>query len=209
MSDTVNARPNHGCLFDIASEQSGFFTVDQAHTCNFTWRTLLYHTHRGRFRHIRRGLYRLRDFPLSPHEDIVAAWLAAGRDASVISHESALDLLELADVIPNAIHLTVPRSRRGLTVPSGTRVHTSGKPLLPDEVITIDGIRVTTAARTIVDVTEADLAPDQVELAIANALSRGIATPDELAEQAARRGRRVAEEIKRVLRMAKQQAAAS
>ncbi|HEY8742110.1 MAG TPA: hypothetical protein VIU62_03370 [Chloroflexota bacterium] len=41
MSDTLNARPDHGRLFDIASEQSGFFTADQAHTCNFTLLTIV------------------------------------------------------------------------------------------------------------------------------------------------------------------------
>lgn len=200
MSDTPILRPDHGCLFDVASEQSGYFTVDQAHTCNFTWRALLYHTRGGRFRHIRRGLYRLRDFPPSPHEEVVAAWLAVDRDTAVISHESALDLLDLADVIPNAIHLTVPRSRRGLAIPPGACVHTASEPPQPNEVVTIDGVRVTAAARTIVDVTAADLAPDQVELAIANALSRGVATEDELTAQAGRRGDRVADQIDRALR---------
>ena len=204
----MSGRPDHGCLFDIASDQSGFFTADQAHIWGFNWRMLLYHARQGRFRHIRRGLYRLRDFPASPHEEVVAVWLAAGRASAVISHESALDLLDLADIIPDAIHLTAPRSRRGLTVPLGARVHTSSAALRPDEVVMVDGIRVTAAARTIIDVTEADLAPDQVERAVANALARGTATEDELREQGSRRGRRVADQIDGVLPRVRQRATA-
>jgi hypothetical protein len=40
--------------------------------------------------------------------------LAVGKDAAGVSHETALDLLDLSDVIPDTVHLTVPRTRRGL-----------------------------------------------------------------------------------------------
>src|SRR5688572_22180598 len=133
MSDAPSASPDHGCLFDVASEQHGFFTVEQAHTCGFGWRLLLYHVKRGRFVHIKRGLYRLRDYPSSPREEAAAAWLSVGRDDAVVSHESALDLLDLSDVTPNSVHLTVPRRRRGLNPPPGATVHTAILPLQPDE----------------------------------------------------------------------------
>ncbi|MBI3971554.1 MAG: type IV toxin-antitoxin system AbiEi family antitoxin domain-containing protein [Chloroflexi bacterium] len=191
MSDNAHERPDHGCLFDVASEQHGYFTADQAHACSFTWRTLLYHTKRGRFIRIRRGLYQLRDYPSSPHEEVVAAWLAVGREHAVVSHESALDLLELSDVIPDSVHVTVPRSRRGLSPPPGATVHTASRPLRPDEVMTVDGIRVTSAARSIAEAADAGVGPEQIELAVAQALERGLATPDELRRQASTRGRRV------------------
>src|SRR5687768_11843117 len=108
MSDEIPASPDHSCLFDVASEQHGYFTVQQAHGCGFGWRALLHHRKRGRFIHIRRGLYRLRDYPSSPREEVAAVWLAVGKDTAVVSHESALDLLDLSDVIPNSVHITVP-----------------------------------------------------------------------------------------------------
>jgi predicted transcriptional regulator of viral defense system len=200
MSDTQGFGPDHGCLFDVAAEQHGYFTAEQAHACGFTWRTLYYHARRGRFLHLRRGLYRLRDFPASLHEEVVMVWLAAGRDEAVVSHQSALDLLDLADVIPDSVHLTVPRSRRGLAVPPGTVVHTTTRPLAPEEIVTLDGLPLTAAARTIVDVAEADLAPDQVERAVANALARGLATEAELRAQACARSGRVTDRIDRALR---------
>ena len=63
------------------------------------------------------GVYRFRDYPPSPREEVAAAWLAVGQDVAVVSHESALDLWDLSDVIPGAVHLTVPRAQRSLARP--------------------------------------------------------------------------------------------
>src|SRR5665213_1567333 len=101
-------------LFGAASEQAGYFTSAQAHANGYSKQLLAYHAATGRFVRIRRGLYRLRDYPSSPHEEVMAAWLAIGRDTSLVSHESALDLLDLSDVVPTSIHLLIPRTRRGL-----------------------------------------------------------------------------------------------
>lgn len=126
MSDTIaadsvhsRARPDRLCLFGTASEQGGYFTAEQARACGYGFALLSHHAKTGRFIRVRRGLYRLREYPSSPREDVLAAWLALGKDVAVVSHESALDLLDLSDVIPDAAHLTVPRSRaatpRGVT----------------------------------------------------------------------------------------------
>jgi predicted transcriptional regulator of viral defense system len=198
MSDILGGGPDHRCLFDVASEQHGYFTTEQAHACGFTWRALHYHARRGRFVRARRGLYRLRDYPSSPREEVAAAWLAAGREAAV-SLESALDLLELADVTPDAVHLTVPRAGRGLAPPPGVTVHTTLRPLRPDEVTTRDGVRLTAAARSIADAAAGGLGPEQVEAAVAQALRRGLATAEELRAQAGERSRRAAALIERAL----------
>jgi len=81
----------------------------------------------------------------------VAAWLAVGKETAVVSHESALALLDLSDVIPKAVHLTVPRSRRHLPTIPGVKVHTTTRPLGAGDVVERDGVRVTSAARTILD----------------------------------------------------------
>jgi hypothetical protein len=108
MGDAFAARPDYACLFATASEQHGYFTASQVRTCGFKRDLLAYHTRHGRFIRIRRGLYRLRDYPSSPREEVVAVWLAVGKDAAVVSHASALDLLDLSDVVPDLVHLTVP-----------------------------------------------------------------------------------------------------
>jgi predicted transcriptional regulator of viral defense system len=113
-------RPDRLCLFEISSEQSGYFIAEQARACRYSWALLSHHVKSGRFLRVRRGLYRRGEYLSSPRDDVLATWLAVGKDVSVVSHESALDLRDLSDVIPDAAHLTVPRSQRNRpTLPRG------------------------------------------------------------------------------------------
>jgi len=176
----------------MASEHGGYFTAAQARACGFSWALLSHHVKSAHFIRVRRGLYRFREYPSSPREHVLAAWLAVGRDVAVVSHESALDLLGLSDVIPDAVHLTVPRSRRNLPSIPGVRVHTSVRPLRSDERVVRDGIVLTSAARSILDAAEAGMAPEQVEMAVTQAIERGLATEVQLRRGASKRGGRVA-----------------
>lgn len=189
MNDTTT-NPDHAVLFGIASEQAGYFTTAQAHDAGFSSPLIRHHARTGRFMHVARGLYRLRDYPSTPREEVLAAWLRLAPKA-VVSHESALDLLGLSDVIPDAIHLTVPRTFRKLSPLPGVTIHTTTRPLRGDDIMNRDGVRLTSAARTIADVAEAGLAPDQVERAVRSAINRGLATPRQLRAAASNRGRRV------------------
>ncbi len=200
MDDTISANPDYGCLFDMASTQHGYFTSAQARACGLSWERLSGGNRTGRFIRIRRGLYRLRDYPWYPREEVVAAWIGLGKETAVVSHESALDLLELSDVIPNATHITVPRTRRHLATPPGVRIHTTTKPFGPLDVIERDGIRLTSAARTILDAAEAGTAPEQIELAVKQALARGLMTERLLREGADSRSGRVQQLVLGALR---------
>lgn len=71
-------------------------------------------------------------------------WMAAGAEKAVLSHQSALALLDLSDNIPNAVHLLLGR----------------------------------------------ELQPDQLEMAVRQALGRGLLTTRELEEEARRRAER-------------------
>jgi predicted transcriptional regulator of viral defense system len=190
MDDTSERSPDFAALFGAASEQAGYFTATQARAAGYSWPLLSYHAKSGRFIRVARGLYRLRDYPSSPREEVVAAWLRLAPDAA-ISHESALELLDLSDVIPDSIHLTVPRSRRKLVRQSGVTVHTTTRPLGPDDVLTREGVRVTTPERTIVDVAESGIAPEQTVMAIRQAIERRLTTPVRVREAARTRSRRV------------------
>jgi predicted transcriptional regulator of viral defense system len=155
---------DHGCIFAVATGQMGYFTAAQARDCGFSWDLLTRHAQSGRFIRIRRGFYRLRDYPPSPNEDVMAAWLSAGRDA-IGSHESALDLLGLSDVIPDAIHLTVPRQRRYAQHRSGIAVHTTSRELAPVDVMRRQGLPVTSATRSILDSAQYGTGPEQIAVA--------------------------------------------
>lgn len=197
----IAREPDHAGLFEVAAGQRGYFTAAQARACGFAWDLLTYHTQRGRFRRLRRGLYRLRDYPSSPREEVMAAWLAIGAEHAVVSHVSALDLLDLGDVIPSAIHLTVPRAQRHRPHLPGVIIHTTTRPFQPGDVIVRDGVKLTAATRTILDAAEAGTAPEQIELAIHQAIDRAMTTARRLQDGAASRGRRVAQLVADAVRV--------
>src|SRR6059036_2813522 len=99
----VSDRIDHDGLYWIAESQAGYFTAQQALDAGMDRSTLRHHARPGgRYERARRGLYRLRHFPSSPHEHVVAAWLPLRDAGGVVSHESALELYDLSDVIPTA-----------------------------------------------------------------------------------------------------------
>jgi predicted transcriptional regulator of viral defense system len=173
--------PSADELYAVAEDQAGYFTTAQASQAGYSRSLLSHHVKSGKFVRPRPGVYRLARFPGSPNEDLYVAWLEAGPRA-VLSHESALALYDLSDVLPSEIHLILPRnsSRRRPRI----RMHTGA--LCSEDVTTRDGIPVTTVARTIADVAQAGLAEDLVDQAIAEALQRGLVTDERLREQAGR-----------------------
>jgi predicted transcriptional regulator of viral defense system len=122
-------QPDHTCLFQLASSQGGYFTSRQARDCGLDRRHLSYHVKAENYVRIHHGVYRLARYPSSPHEEVMAAWLAAGPDKAVVSHESALQIHGLSDLVPQAIHLTVLRGTRGGRQPSpaAVKIHTTTK----------------------------------------------------------------------------------
>lgn len=166
--------------------QHGYFRVSQAREHGVSSQLLSHYVRQGRCDRVRRGLYRLRGFPSAEHDEMREKWMAVGTEKAVLSHQSALALLELSDVIPDAVHLLVGRRHRGLRRPPGTVIHTR-----PDEeeigTVWREGLPLTAPARTLVDVVE-NLQPEQAEMAVRQALGRGLVTIGELKE-AARRGR--------------------
>ncbi|MGI8439583.1 MAG: type IV toxin-antitoxin system AbiEi family antitoxin domain-containing protein [Thermoleophilaceae bacterium] len=192
-------RPDHSGLDRLAYAQEGYFTSGQAAEMGFSAQLLAHHAHDGRFERVRRGLYRLRDYPTAPHEATREAWLAI-KDRAVVSHESALELHGLSDVIADRIHLTVPREARGTRVRPGVALHTTTTPLSSADVTRRHGLLVSSPARTIVDAAAAGTAPEQIEAAIEQALREGMTTAGQLRRVAAGADRRVADLIDRTLR---------
>ena len=197
--------PDHRRLFEVASEQGGYFTAEQASNCGYSRALLSHHVKSsGTFIRVRRGLYRFRQYPSYSREDVLAAWMAIGKDSSIVSHESALDILGLSDIIPDAVHLTVPRSRRNLPSLPGIKIHTTTKPLQKEDTVTRDGIILTSAQRSIHDAAEAGTAPEQIEMAVTQAIDRGLVRLQSLQEEADKRGRGVSKLITDSLRKVKQ-----
>jgi predicted transcriptional regulator of viral defense system len=181
----MSRAPDYDGLYEIAENQAGYFTASQARDVGFSWERLSSNAKKGLFLRVARGVYRLSRFPGSAFEDLFVAWLRTGRNA-VISHESALSVYGLTDVLPGISHVIVPRtaSRRR----KGIRQHTNQ--LAPDEITRREGLPVTTVARTIADVSVSGLAEEQIQQAIRESLQRGLTSQNELLRHANRRGGR-------------------
>jgi predicted transcriptional regulator of viral defense system len=178
-------RPDFRGLEAGAYEQNGYFTAGQARKHGISSQLLNHHHRQGRFQLVRRGLYRLTGFPTAEHDEMREKWMAVGTDKAVLSHESALALLDLSDNIPNSVHLLVPRRHRGLRRPAGVVLHTRAD---DEELSTVwrDGLPLTAPARTLIDVAD-EIQPEQLSMAIQQALRRGLLTESQLQEDAERR----------------------
>lgn len=191
---------DHNALYRQAEAQAGYFTTRQAVEAGMDRSTLRHHAREGgRYIRVRRGLYRLRNFPTTPHEQVMAAWLPLREAGAVVSHESALELHGLSDLIPDAIHLSLSRTGRGQRRRPGVRLHTLAHAPTQAEMVQIEGVPATRPERTIVDVLESGAQPEQVGMAIDQALKRGLTTPQRLTATASTRTPRVRSFVERHL----------
>ncbi|MDX1998666.1 MAG: hypothetical protein SF066_13190 [Thermoanaerobaculia bacterium] len=102
-------------------------------------------------------------------------WLWADR-VGVFSHETALALHDLSDVLPGKVQMTLPApwQRRRLRVPVGLVLHFDD--IEEEERYFFGAVPVTAPLRTLRDCLAADLAPGFVEQAILQARRRGLIT---------------------------------
>jgi len=183
----MHDQPDMRALETDAYEQHGYFTTSQARERGLSSQLLSHYVRRSRFERVRRGLYRLPGFPRDEHDEMREKWMAVGVEKAILSHQSALALLDLSDNIPDAVHLLLGRRYRGLRRPSGVVIHTRPN---EEEVDTVwrEGLPLTAPARTLADVA-GELQPEQLEMAVRQGLGRGLFTAREVEEQARGRGR--------------------
>jgi len=137
-----------------------------------------------------RGIYQVIPDRLEDH--YIAAWRKVGDDA-VASHRTALVLHDLSDIEPRMYEFTVPRARRSRSHGARFKIHTTtSRP----KIVPVHGVPTTSPARTIVDCA---LLGEQTELAVAQALARGLTTEGELRKEARARSRAVKAAIERAI----------
>jgi hypothetical protein len=95
----------------------------------------------------------------------------------VVSLHDVAEHRAIATPHPHRIDVTVPSSsqdpRSDAPAPAGVRVHRTPS-LHPDDVVTLpSGLRVTSVARTLIDLAE-ELTPDELRHAFAAGLARGL-----------------------------------
>ncbi len=171
-----------------ALTQGGYFDRGDAQDYGLDDQGLHYHARTGRFERVFPGVYRLRTAPIDPRDDLLRA-LVWTNYRGALSHESALALYGLSDVMPALIHLTVPLDF-GRNVPPAAPYVLHRSAVKDADIGTYNGLRVTAPARSIVDAAATGTAPDQIHRAVREALGRALTTPDRLREAAARPGYR-------------------
>ncbi len=172
-------------LTRMAASQGGYFTSKQAAAIGYTAPKRNYHVHVGNWVRERRGIFRLSTQPLPARPDLVMWWLWSrnrqDQPQGVFSHQTALSLHELTDVMPSRIHMTVPRTfRRSAAIPKNIVLHQSELP--HSDVEQMDGVPVTKAFRTLIDVAPSGEVPlPDLQLAFAEATRSGKITRAEIA----------------------------
>jgi predicted transcriptional regulator of viral defense system len=174
-------RPDWDRLFEVAAGQSGYFTTKQAADAGYSTHLLRKHIHAGRVTRAQRGIYRLFHFPASEHEELVTAWLWS-EQVGVISHQTALSLHGLSDVLPAQVHLTLPEAwrRRRFRVPADVTLHHAD--VAPEERSWFGPVPGTSAGRTLSDCSRDGLSPELLRQAAKQALRRGLVTRSKLGE---------------------------
>jgi hypothetical protein len=130
-----------------ASRQHGLLTRGQARATGMTDDQVDERIQQGRWVVVRRGVLQIMGAPLTEEQAVMAACLAAGPSAAA-SHLTAARLWRLRLPDPEQIEVTTPPGRRVRA--EGVRQHRTAS-LRRGDVIRLQGIPVTTAARTLVD----------------------------------------------------------
>lgn len=167
----------------LAAGQHGVFSREQGSRFGVTKGVVRRRLAAGHWELLEGGVLRLAGSPPSWRQSLMAACLAWGEGAAV-SHPAAAALWRLAGFDPGPVELTVPRGRRrkGPGV-----VHRAL--LLPIDATTVEGIPVTTPARTLLDI--ASVSDERVvEVALDDALRRGIVSIPRLRWRLEELGRR-------------------
>jgi predicted transcriptional regulator of viral defense system len=181
-------------LAAIASTQSGYFSAAQALDAGYSYQAQKYHADRGNWMRVDRGLYRIPEWPMGEHEDLVR-WSLWSRGRAVVSHESALAVQDLGDANPAQTHLTVPPNFRARA--RGVRLHRGF--VAEADVSQHEGYRITKPVRTLLDVAAGDLDLGQLITAIRDAEARWPDTRRRLLGRADEFGDHAALRIERAL----------
>jgi hypothetical protein len=131
----------------VARRQHGLLTTRQLRACGLTPSMIHAWAHNGSLHRIHHGVYAVGHDALSREARWMAAVLAVGDDAALARFAAAVHWGMWRRSIPGWIDVVAPRSRVAL---DGVRTHAS-RTLICRDIARRAGLRVTTPARTILD----------------------------------------------------------
>ena len=128
-------------------------------------------------------VWRLPGAPITWHQLVQTGLLGLGHEACV-SHAAAAQLHGFDRTPPDRLEFTVPRHARTMQLPHGV-VH-STRVLPRIDICRIEGLRTTTATRTVIDLARARVPRVRLEAAIDSAIRSGASAPLVLSKRLAR-----------------------
>jgi hypothetical protein len=155
----------------IARSQRGVFTMAQGIACGFPRSTITSRVALGRYETIHPGVYGLAGSEDSWHRQVTATVFSAGSPAGA-SHQSAAFIWGMTSKRPVDVEISTKRYFRRIR--DGVISHES-KDLRASDIVTVDGVPVTSAVRTVVDL-GASSAPLFVERCLDSGLRRKLFT---------------------------------
>lgn len=170
-------------LLQVAADQHGVFSADQAESFGVGRSTVHGRVRRGQYRRLHDNVYAIGGAPMSWRQEVVGLVLSVPNLAAA-SHRTAAHIWDLTSLEPVRTEVVTVRHKRVRR--RHPQVHES-KDLEPRDVVTVDGIPTTTPVRTIVDL-GASASPAFVE----RCLDTGLRTGQFLLDDVARYIRRVA-----------------
>ncbi len=167
-------------LIELAISQGGYFTAKQALKFGYSYRAQNYYVETKQWLKEDRALYRFSFLPILKEDELIKAyfWSRDKKDIpqAVISHESALSVHGLGEIISDKVNLTVPKSFRK-KAPRKYLIHKAD--LTNKEIEKRDSFKVTNVVKTIIDVTE-NVDPEQLKKIVEDAYKKGLISQREI-----------------------------
>lgn len=161
-------------LSKVAKYQKGYVATYQVEVSH---QLVHHHESAGRLERVLRGIYRMTQYPIEEDEQLVVAYLWS-KEEGVISHESALAIHDLSDVLPKKVHMTLPADQQRVRrkIPDWLELHFADIPEADKEWY--DVVPTTRPIRTLVDVAAARIEPELLRQAVEEAKERRLVADD-------------------------------
>lgn len=125
----------------------------------------------------RRGVYHIPQVPATRFDGLRLALLWTGNGEAVLSHETALELYDVCDIVPDLIHVTVPLAHR--IAKSDADVYAVHRErITAEEKAWVEELPVVTLAKAIDQCIDAGTPIYLVRQAIKGGLAKGLITKD-------------------------------
>lgn len=178
----------------LALTQAGFFTARQAAGHGIDADAFAARIDAGLWMRIENELFRLAESPHTKFDEF-AQWCAWYEGAAVVSHQSAAELHAMGHLQPRFVHLSTLDQR---TVPSN-RLALHHRALSVEDFEMVGCFRVTTPARTAVDLAAGGVSQEVLDELVGDAIAIGRVSSDQLHAAVANQPAAVADRIELAL----------